>query len=416
MAIIPAELFLNVAKIYYRMEKSKKILIFSTAYYPLVGGAEVAIKEITDRIEGVQFDLITAKFDSNLLKFERVGNVNVHRLGFGFKTLDKLLLPFWGAIFALNLNNKNHYDYFWCVMASFASGAAYIANMLKFWRPVPIILNLQEGDSEDHFKKRWFGLINLSWRVALSRTQKLTVLSSFLAQRAKKFGYNGEINIIPNGVDIQKFEVRDTSYEKEEIEKIRRDLGIKEGEIALVTVSRLNIKNGVADVIKALVKLSENIKFLILGDGELRKDLEGLTKSLKVSDRVIFKGFVSHDDMPKYLHACDIFIRASLSEGFGNSFIEAMACKLPVIATPVGGIPDFLKDHETGYFCEVKNSGSIADTVQKVIVDPDKNKIIENAYNMVLEKYSWDLIANQMKEVFGRAPKDVSSAPKARFC
>ena len=82
----------------------KKILIFSTAYYPFVGGAEVAVKEITDRISATQFDLITARFRRNLPKVEKIGAVNVYRLGVGVPVLDKLFLPFWGAWFALRLN------------------------------------------------------------------------------------------------------------------------------------------------------------------------------------------------------------------------------------------------------------------------------------------------------------------------
>ena len=84
---------------------TKKILIFSTSYYPFVGGAEVAIKEITDRVSGVDFDIITGRFDFKLPKNEKIGNVNVYRVGFGFKTLDKLLLPFFGAIKTISLNN-----------------------------------------------------------------------------------------------------------------------------------------------------------------------------------------------------------------------------------------------------------------------------------------------------------------------
>ena len=121
---------------------SKRILIFSTAYLPYIGGAEIAIKEITDRLPDIQFDLITAKFEKDLPKIEKIGNINVYRLGFGLSLLDKLLLPFWGAIFALNLNKKNHYDLFWCVMATFASGGAYIANW--FHKKIPIVLTLQE--------------------------------------------------------------------------------------------------------------------------------------------------------------------------------------------------------------------------------------------------------------------------------
>ena len=82
------------------------------------------------------------------------------------------------------------------------------------------------------------------------------------------------------------------------------------------------------------------------------------------------------------------------------SFLEAMAAKLPVIATPVGGIVDFLKENETGYFCQSENPESIAETVKKVIADLNKNQIIENAYKMVCERYDWNLIAKNMEEIF----------------
>ncbi|MEK7116803.1 MAG: glycosyltransferase family 4 protein [Patescibacteria group bacterium] len=382
---------------YTLVENPKKILIFSTAYYPFVGGAEIAIKEITDRISDVQFDLITARFKRDLPKIQKIGNVNVFRLGIGIPILDKLILPFWGAFFALNLNNKNHYDFYWCIMATFASGAAYIANILKFWKPVPIILTLQEGDSEEHFKNRWLGLINLSWKLALKRTKILTVISSYLAERVRKFGYKGKTYIIPNGVDVEKFKIE---ILKEEKIKMREELGLEESDIALITTSRLVIKNGVGDVIKALVELPENIKFVILGEGELRKNLEELVKKLNVSGKVIFKGFVSHDYMPKYLKACDIFIRPSLSEGMGNSFIEAMAAGIPVIGTAVGGIVDFIKEGDTGYFCQPENPDSIAGAVEKIINDSQKNQIIKNAYNMVVQKYDWNLIAKNIEKVF----------------
>lgn len=377
-----------------------RILIFSTAYYPLVGGAEVAIKEITDRISDVDFDLITAKLKRGLPRFERIGRVNVYRLGVGLPLFDKLLLPFWGAAKALHLNGRNNYRYFWGMMASFGSGAAFIANILHFWKPTPIILSLQEGDSEAHFGRRWGGLINISWRLALRNTKVLTVLSSYLAQRAKKFGYGREIKIIPNGVDLKKFEI---SLSPGERKKIRAELKIEDTDTALVTASRLAVKNGLGDVIKALAKLPVSVKFVIFGEGEMRRKLEKLAVDLEVSERVIFKGFVSHAELPKYLKACDIFIRPSLSEGMGNSFIEAMAARLPVIATPVGGIIDFLKEGETGYLSESQDPESLALAIKRAMADPQKDKVLENAYRLAREKYNWDLIAPKMKEIFDKS-------------
>lgn len=388
---------------------NKNILIFSTAYHPFVGGAEVSIKELTDRLSGFEFDLITARFDKKLPFREKVGNVTVYRLGIGVPIIDKLILPFEGALFARHLAKKKKYDAFWCVMASFASGAAYIFNIFSK-NKVPIILNLQEGDSEEHFKNHYFGLVNLSWKLALKRTNYLTVLSQYLKDRAIRLGYKGKVDIVPNGVDVEKFELRSMNYESRERQEVREELGLKEGEIGLITTSRLVEKNGVGDVIKALPLLDSNIKFVICGEGDLKDGLISLAKKLRVGERVVFKGNVQHSVLNKYLKACDIFIRPSLSEGFGISFIEAMAAKIPVIATPVGGIPDFLEDPtsqssdvasvQTGYFCEPNNPSSVATTIQRVINDPQKNTVIENAIKMVKEKYDWDLVAVQMRGVF----------------
>jgi len=194
------------------VEKTKKILIFSTAYYPFVGGAEVAIKEITDRmsaqagISGIQFDLITAKMRRDLPSVEKIGNVNVFRIGFGIPIFDKILLPFWGAFFTTCLNAKNHYNYYWCMMVTFASGAGYIANIFSV-KKIPIVLTLQEGDSEKYLKTKWFGLIDLSWRLALKRSSVVTVISNYLGERSKRLGYKNEPILIPNGVDVSKFKI-----------------------------------------------------------------------------------------------------------------------------------------------------------------------------------------------------------------
>jgi glycosyltransferase involved in cell wall biosynthesis len=380
------------------VQNKKKILIFSTAYYPFVGGAEVAVKEITDRIPNAEFDLITARFKRSLPNKEKIGNVTVYRVGIGSPTLDKFLLPLLGVFYALRLQNKKKYEYFWCIMASFASGAAYLTNILKFWKPVPIVLTLQEGDSEKHFRTRWFGLINVSWRLALKRTSRVTAISTYLGNRAKKFGFKGDYRLISNGVNIRAFT---EEISLEERERIRQELGFTNEDVILITTSRLVIKNGIGDVIKALPKLPENVKFVIFGEGNLENELKKLAEDLGVSSRIVFKGFVSQEYIPKYLKSCDIFIRPSLSEGMGNSFIEAFAAGLPVIATLVGGVADFLEDGVTGYVCSPENPQSVADTIERAIRDPERKKIIENAYRLAVGKYNWKNIALLMKADFG---------------
>lgn len=360
-----------------------KVLIFSTAYLPLIGGAEISVKEITDRLGNeVEFDLITARIRRNLPKLEKLGKVMVYRVGIGIETVDKLLVPFLGALLALRLHKARQYSYFWCIMASFASGAAFIANW--FQKKVPIILTLQEGDSEEWLKHRRFGLIDLAWRMALKRTSRLTALSSYLIERAKRLGYAGSYYLIPNGVDVEKFEARSSKLET--------------NEKVLITTSRLVEKNAVGDIIEAMKFLPQNFKLKIIGSGPLEKVLKLKIKNLKLEGRVEMLGDVKHENIPEHLHASDIFVRPSLSEGQGISFIEAMAAGLPVVATPVGGIPDFLKDGETGLLVEPRNPRQIAFQVQKLVSDRVlRDKIIINAKRMVAEMYDWDLIANKIR-------------------
>src|SRR3989344_4277039 len=105
----------------------KRILIFSTAYFPFVGGAEVSVKEITNRLyEEFEFDLVTARIKKGLPSIEKIGAVTVYRIGIGIRLLDKFFLPYFGAWKTWKLHKKNNYICFWGIMASFSSGSPYI--------------------------------------------------------------------------------------------------------------------------------------------------------------------------------------------------------------------------------------------------------------------------------------------------
>jgi len=368
------------------MLNKKRILIFSTAYFPLVGGAEVAVKEITDRITDIDFDMVTLRFDSNHLSTEKLGNITVYRIN-----SSKVLFPFRAFMLARKLHKKNKYDAVWAIMAAYAGFAALFFKMR--FPNVKYVLTLQEGDPIDYIKRRAFFVYPIFKKIFL-KADIIQVISNYLGDFARSMGYKGRVEVIPNGVDIQKFESGQYSV-------------LAKDRIILITTSRLVEKNGVGDIIDALKYLPENVELHILGVGPLESELKLKAKKLKSSEaRIKFLGLIPPEKIPDYLHQADIFIRPSLSEGMGNSFIEAMAAGLPVIATPVGGIVDFLKDPSTssgqvatGLFCEVKNPKSIAEQVKRLMDNPElKSKLIETASRMVKEKYEWNLIADQMKK------------------
>jgi len=170
-------------------------------------------------------------------------------------------------------------------------------------------------------------------------------------------------------------------------------------------------KNAVDDVLRALPLVPENVHFIILGVGPDEAMLKKLAADLKVERRVQFVGHIGHEELPKYLQACDIFTRPSRSEGFGASFAEAMAAGLPVITTQEGGIADFLFDEKrnpekpiTGWAVDKDSPKEIAAAIQDIMANPEKVRaVVATAKQMVVEKYDWDIIAKQMREkVFGR--------------
>ena len=145
---------------------------------------------------------------------------------------------------------------------------------------------------------------------------------------------------------------------------------------------------------------------LIAGQGDDQSKLEKIAHDTGVTERVLFAGHVDHAELPAYYKISDIFVRPSVIAGLGNAFVEAFAAGIPVVATPVGGIPDFLFDPDvnpdfepTGIFCEVRNPESVARAVQKLMGDLVLTaRIIKNARELVAQKYDWNIIAGSMKK------------------
>jgi len=213
------------------------------------------------------------------------------------------------------------------------------------------------------------------------------------------------IQVIPNGVDQNLF---GKEPEPMQLQNIKYNLKKEENDVFIITSSRLVKKNGVVDVILSLNYLPSNYKFLILGDGPDREQLKLLTIEQGLMNRVNFLGHILHDALPYYLKVSDVFIRPSLSEGFGLAFLEAMAAGIPVIGTAVGGTPDCIFDpfHQpnkkpTGLFCKVQDPKDIAEKIELLMKDVRlKDEIVQNATAMIAEKYDWGIVSVQMQEVF----------------
>lgn len=395
-------------------ETKKRMLIFSLAYFPtFVGGAEVAIKELTDRMKDIEFHMVTLRFDSSQPKKEKIGNVIVHRVGFGMKDataaqtyrssfyLSKIFFVPISAWKAFRLHRHLQFDGAWAMM----SYMLFPLVLLRFMGVrIPYVLNLQEGDPFEQTYERWYiGLVSPLLKMGFRNATVVQALSTFLAKWAPRFGFTGPIEVIPNAVTVEYF-----SHQSAEIalDTVREGLNRQPGDVWLVSTSRLVHKNAMDDVIRALRFLPPHVHFANFGFGPDLDALEALAEKEGVSDRVHLLPHPGLDVLPCYLQACDIFIRPSRSEGMGISFVEAMAAGLPVIATQEGGISDFLFDDKrnpdkptTGWAVDKDSPKQIAEAVKDIIARPQKVKeVVAQAKKMVTKKYDWDIIVRDMRE------------------
>ncbi|MCH7883419.1 glycosyltransferase family 4 protein [Patescibacteria group bacterium] len=297
-----------------------QVFIFSTAYLPMVGGAELAIKEITDRLPNdFDFTLFTARFKPSFPRYERLGVVEVYRLGFGLP-IDKYFLPFLGYLKARRLikkykiQNNKYKPLLWGMMVSFGSIAAYF---LKKYNPsIPFLLTLQEGDPEEYLTKGKIGLMGFWFKKIVPLADRIQAISVYLKNVAITMGADpNNIEVVPNGVDQGVFARKISSGE---IQKLRSRFGIKDEKI-VITASRLVHKNAVDVLIQAMVEIPEG-RLFIAGDGPEEENLRELAKKLEIEKRIHFLGHVNHHDLVYYFAASHVFARPSRSEGWDQHF------------------------------------------------------------------------------------------------
>lgn len=199
------------------------------------------------------------------------------------------------------------------------------------------------------------------------------------------------------GVNFNKYNI---DYPNDIRKKYRKEIGLLDTDIALLSVGELSIRKNHKVVVEALKKLNNpNLHFVICGEGDELANLEGLVNNLGLNDKVHFMGF--RRDIPYLLRACDYFIFPSLWEGLGLAGIEAMYCGLPVIGSNRQGIKDYVIAEETGFLFEPNNPEQLCDIIENIIQVDNKtmiNKGIEIASSYSLERVVEELDVIYKKE------------------
>jgi len=231
-----------------------------------------------------------------------------------------------------------------------------------------------------------------TWRhvdhiIAVSKTLKEEIM--------KKKVPSDKISVIFSGVNDEF--LRENNVKKSSA-ILREKYGIM-GHYCLY-VGRLTPRKGLDYLLYAL-KIANNVKCVIVGDGPQREHLLSLMRTLGLQDRVIFTGYVPQEDLKHFYAAADFFVLPSLAEGLPLVVLEALATGTPIIASKVAGIPDIVVEGYNGLMVPPRDVESLSEAIQKLADAPDiRKKMGIHAHQTVNEKFSWKCIAKEVLRVY----------------
>jgi len=206
------------------------------------------------------------------------------------------------------------------------------------------------------------------------------------------------VDVVPSGVDFAPFrDVADRGF-------LRRELRFRPDDFLVGIVAQLEDHKGHRYLIEATRIIKEEtprIKLIVVGSGSLELELSRQVQDLGVEDLVFFLGF--REDVPRILASLDLFVLSSHMEGLGSSIMDAMAAKLPVVATRAGGIPEIVVHRETGLLVPPRSPSALAEAVLKLYKDRKLAAAMgEKGFQVVHETFSAEAMAERIVGIYER--------------
>ena len=219
----------------------------------------------------------------------------------------------------------------------------------------------------------------------------------------KQYKFKREVHVIPNGIDLDKFSIENIN--KKELEKIKKQYGIKDTDFVIMYVGRLGPEKNIpflARAQKQIVKKHKNCKLVIVGEGPMKNELEKITSSIR--ENVIFTGKIPQSDIQYYYRLADVFATASKFETQGLTVIEALASGVCALCILDDSFKDALIDNVNGNFFETEKE--YVDLVDKLMTDEKLlNKYKKNAIKTANE-HSYLTFGDKVLEVYELAIKN----------
>lgn len=267
--------------------------------------------------------------------------------------------------------------------AHYASSYGFIASWLDFH---PTIVSVWGSDIYEFPKRN--ALSKYIVKKSLQRADVICSTSHAMAEEAAKYT-SKPLEITPFGVDTKLF------CPAEPIPKKIFRIGIAKG---------LKQIYGYHELLQGFSIFSQKhpqTELWIIGDGEERPRYEQIANQLGIQHKVKFLGHRANTEIPKLLHQLDVFILPSHQDSFGVAALEAQACGVPVIVNRVGGLPEVVREQETGWIMESNHPDEIVKALEWMWKNPERRvEMGKKAVSFVQENYSWEETGKRMKRLY----------------
>ncbi len=266
---------------------------------------------------------------------------------------------------------------------------------------VPVIIHGEHGRDTKELDRSWKR--TLIKKKLFQLVNKMVVVAEDLKQILKnEYGVNeSKIEFIPNGVDIDRFEVSRFP------DNVQEKYNIRPSTKVIATIAKLRPVKDIPTLIKAFRIIYNKVndsKLIIAGstDGGHEKwlqEVKNLIRSYNLEHTVLFPGNIAN--IPEFLSVVDVYVNSSVSEGMSNTILEAMTARVPVVASRVGGNVELVRNGETGYLFKVEDEHDCADKVLKILQDPFlRKKMGENARRIIEEQYDIKSMVKHNEDIY----------------
>jgi glycosyltransferase involved in cell wall biosynthesis len=278
------------------------------------------------------------------------------------------------------------------IHAHFTWTAGYAGARLKEEYGIPFVVTAHGYDIYD------LPFRNDEWRkrieFVLNGADHIITVSNSNQVCIRKLDVSTPVTVIPNGYRADLFHPLDQS-------ECRKILKLPTDKKIILTVGNLEPVKGQKYLIEALKEIDskrKDVLLVIVGSGKLKKVLEQQIRSLGLEGNVILAGSKSHDEIPIWINASDVFVLSSLKEGNPTVMFESLGCGKPFIGTNVGGMPEIIRSEKYGLIAEPGNFSDLADKILLSIErEWDRETILSYATN-----YSWENIGKEIVSVYRR--------------